>query len=193
MLRKAIFSKLILPILLLSLLLNIWGITWGLPSKWNPDEGTFIALKMLDQKSLNPHRFAYGSLHFYQIIIAISPVLISNNFVKLFNNSTEKKNIVLISSRLLSALLGVFIIYLIFIMTRTIFDSRAAIFSSILLTLSMGFVNISHFATSDIPSIFWFVFSCLMSVHILKDGSMKYYILAGVLQDSRLQLNTIRG
>lgn len=72
MLRKT--STYLSIILLLSFLLNVWGINWGLPERWHPDEMTGAALRMGYYKSLNPHHFAYGSLHYYQIMLFIAPI-----------------------------------------------------------------------------------------------------------------------
>ena len=44
----------------------------------------------------------------------------------------------------------------------------------------MGFVNLSHFATTDIPWIFWFTFSCLMSTYALIYKTRKWYVLSGL-------------
>lgn len=173
-------SRFLLLILVISFSLNIWGISWGAPSKWNPDEGTFIALKMYKNHSLNPHHFVYGSLFFYQLMASITPVLIINKYFNIFNSKNDKKAYALISSRIFTALLGTLIVLITFLITCSLVDEFAAILSSLLLALSMGFVNISHFATSDIPSIFWHIISCLMSVFILKKSSAKYYILGGM-------------
>lgn len=63
------FPKELLWILLLSFLLNVWGINWGLPARWHPDEITDVAIDMVARRSLNPHYFAYGPLHYYEVIL----------------------------------------------------------------------------------------------------------------------------
>ena len=70
-------SRYLMAILMLSLLLNLWGIHWGLPNRWNADEVTQRAKEMVVDRSLNPHFFAYGALHYYQVMaLAVLPVKI---------------------------------------------------------------------------------------------------------------------
>lgn len=84
-------------------------------------------------------------------------------------------------SRALSGLLGTGIVVIVYLLGKNLFGDKSALFSSSLMTVSMGFVNISHFATVDIASLFWFTSSCLMSVYIFTYKSRKCYILSGLL------------
>lgn len=169
----------LLIILLLSIFLNLWGINWGLPERWHPDEMTGAALEMGYYKHLNPHHFAYGSLHYYQIMLFIAPVHLLYIAMNLNNYITEL-HILWLFSRILSAFLGTSIVVIIYLIAKELFDKKSGLLSALLLTVSMGFVNLSHFATSDIPSIFWFSISCLMSTYVLTRKDKKYYFLAGL-------------
>ena len=44
--------------------LRVWGITFGLPYLYHPDEplGVSVAINMVKTGDLNPHFFGYGSL-----------------------------------------------------------------------------------------------------------------------------------
>jgi cobalamin biosynthesis protein CobD/CbiB len=63
-----------LLILTFSLILNLWGADFGLPELWHPDEFIRPALKMINERTVNPHHFAYGSLHYYEIIVFAGPL-----------------------------------------------------------------------------------------------------------------------
>jgi len=172
-------SKYIFAILLLSLSLNLWGVNWGLPKEWHPDEITPRAMAMFDQRTLNPHFFAYGSLQPYQLILfAVIPAKVLNKVMTL--DDTTQNNVVIVLSRVLSALMGTGIVFMTFLLAKALFDDKTALFSSLLLTVSMGFVGLSHFATTDIPSAFWFIASCLMSTYAFMDKNRKWYLLAGL-------------
>ena len=54
-------------ITLLSLCLNLWGNSWGLPDRWHPDEISDKATQMVLRRSLDPDFYAYGGLHFYVV------------------------------------------------------------------------------------------------------------------------------
>ena len=63
------------PILTLSLVLNLWGIQWGAPNSWHPDEITDRSLSMVAGQRISPEYFTYGGLHYYVVgAIAVVPV-----------------------------------------------------------------------------------------------------------------------
>jgi hypothetical protein len=53
-------------LIVLGLVLRVWGITFGLPYLYHPDEplGVSVAINMVKTGDLNPHFFGYGSLFF---------------------------------------------------------------------------------------------------------------------------------
>ena len=69
--------KLLFLVLLLSLVLNMWGSYWGTPDSWHPDEITERTITMVQNRTLNSHFFAYGSLHYY--VLAVGAVLPASN------------------------------------------------------------------------------------------------------------------
>lgn len=95
-------------------------------------------------------------------------------------NYISELHILWLFSRVLSALLGTSIVLFAYLIAREVFDKKSGLFSAFLLSVTMGFVTISHFATSDIPSIFWFSLSCLMSTYVYKRNARRWYILAGL-------------
>ena len=184
--------KYIFAILLLSLSLNLWGINWGLPNTWHPDEITPRAMAMFDNRTLNPHYFAYGSIHYYQIIFfAVIPEKVLNKVMPL--DDTTQNNVVIVLSRALSGLMGTGIVFMTFLLAKALFNEQAALFSSLLLTVSMGFVGLSHFATTEMPSIFWFTFSCLMSTYASIHKTRKWYFLAGLFSGFAAAVKYIGG
>jgi uncharacterized membrane protein len=167
-------------IALLSLALNLWGITWGLPERWYPDEVTWRAENLVYERTLNPHFFAYGTLHYYQLLaFPVLPIKVVNKTLTVFDQPTEA-SIIVILSRTLSALFGAGTVLAAGILAQQLFGPAAALFSALLLAISMGLVNISHFATVDSPSVFWFTVSCLLSSYVLTRGDRKWYLLAGL-------------
>jgi len=69
----------LLGIILFSLILNLYGIDWGLPSLWHPDEATTIkniVIPMARNFDPNPHDFLKPSLYYYLLEIILSPLFI---------------------------------------------------------------------------------------------------------------------
>ncbi len=170
----------LVAVLLLSLGLNLWGICWGLPQGWHPDEVVARASVMFDGRSLNHHYFAYGALHYYQVIAgAILPVRVAQKLIGRFDTTFED-GLTLLLARFLSVLMAVGIVWCVYLIGKTLFSRRAGLWAALLLALSMGFVNLAHFATTEIPSMFWFTLSCLMSAYALKHRALRWYLLAGL-------------
>jgi hypothetical protein len=167
-------------ILLISFGLNTWGITWGLPERWHPDELTQRAENMVGGPTLNPHYFAYGSFHYYLIgAFAVLPVKVPNRMLGLMDYDTQS-TVVVTLSRLLSALMGTGVVFLTFVIGQRLFDQRTGLFAAALLAVSMLLVNLSHFATADVPSLFGFTLTCATATAIYRDGARRSYLWAGV-------------
>ncbi|MGH3650390.1 MAG: hypothetical protein ACRDU9_06725, partial [Acidimicrobiia bacterium] len=57
----------LLVVVMLGAVLRLWGIDWGLPYLYHPDEPNDLTrtMTMLQTGDPNPHWFHYGSLMFY--------------------------------------------------------------------------------------------------------------------------------
>ncbi len=198
----------LLPILFCSLLLNTWGIDWGLSWNtdgwgWHPDEVTPVSSRMLDQRSLNPHSFAYGPLHYYEVMFfAVIPAKIVTRVLKSISgnhegardSSDQQANSFastadwqwwwsrgpLFLSRVLSGLFGTGTVLLVYLLAMKLFDRKAALISALLLAVSMVFVVYAHHATVAMSSTFWFTLSCLMSVYVWSSGGRRWSALSGL-------------
>ncbi len=170
----------LVAIALLSLGLNLWGIDWGLPQRWHPDEIVGRAEQMFGDRTLNHRYFAYGALHYYEVMAgAILPVRVAQKLIGRFNTTFEDALVTLLA-RLLSVLLAVGIVVCVSLIGTTLFSQRAGFWGALFLALSMGVVNLAHFATTEIPSVFWFTLSCLMSAYALRRRALRWYLLAGL-------------
>src|SRR5262245_30096740 len=124
------FRKVILATTLcVSLALNLWGTA----VVWHPDEITERAIAMFDSRTLNHHNFAYGALHYYQVIVlAVLPAKALNKVLSL--GSTAPEAIALVLSRAVSALFGTGVVLTIFLLANELFDPNAALYTALLLT-----------------------------------------------------------
>ena len=128
--------------------------------------------------TLNPHEFRYGSLHFYQILAVVVPTYLVTDLLSL--PEATQRTAVYVAARTLTAIFGAGCVGLTFLLAHHLFGRMAAVLSALCLTLSVGFVNIAHFATTDIPMLFWMMAALLMSAYVLTSADRKWYILAGV-------------
>lgn len=164
-------------ILALSLLLNLWSIWFGLPDAWHPDESVGRAARMARDFSLNPHSFLYGSLHYYLVLLVIVPTYL---VAKLLSMPEDvQRTLVYLAARVLAAVLGTGCVALTYLLARRLFDRTVALLAALLLALSAGFVTIAHFATVDVPMLFWMLASYLMSARVMSRGGLREHLLAG--------------
>ncbi len=172
---------LLVGILLTSLGLNLWGSQWGLPERWHPDELTEKAIEMVEQRTLNPHYFAYGNLHYYQVMAAaVAPVKAVNKTLDLWDSRQDERSAIIWCARALSAVLGAGVVLLVFLMGSALFGRAAGLWSAALLAVSMGLVNLSHYATTELASIFWFTAACVCSTYVLLRPERRWSVLAGL-------------
>jgi hypothetical protein len=173
------YKWILLIILAINFALNIWGIEWGLPERWHPDELMDKAENMYAIGEVNHNYYTYGALPFYQIeLLAIAPAKLGQ---AVFGwHDFEVRSIDTLLARLLSALMGTGIVAATYGIASILFDRRSGLISAALIGLTMGLVNLSHFATVDISSLWWFTMASFMSVRVWRTGSTRMYAAAGI-------------
>ena len=131
-------------IALLSLALNLTGLTWGLPARWHPDEKADLARDMALAGRLRPDSFINPSLPLY----AMMPVAWLQARLAGGGLLPEKLADPLVAGRGLSALAGagsVLVLGLALARRRDRLPWAPPLF----LALAPGFVNLCHFATPE--------------------------------------------
>lgn len=184
-------SVLVLPILILSITLNLWGNHWGAPDYWHPDELTGKAIGMFENRTFIPQTYFYGGLHYY--ILEAGAILPTRVYAKLFDpipkepdgisrsKWAERQKIRTIwLSRTISAAMATFQVLLTYLISSMLFGRTIGILSSIFLSLSPYFVAISHFATIDTPANFWYWLACYFALMAWKKKSDAWLGLASV-------------
>lgn len=155
-------NLILLVILILGFCLNIYGINWGLPHRWNVDEQVATTLHMIGDHSLVPRDLTHPPLYFYCLALFLCPYLI---FLKItnypFNIITEAASVswlklslvdpafainIYLIARLLSAIFGVLTIYAVFLIGKRLYDENLGLISALILSVCMGFSSINHFA-----------------------------------------------
>lgn len=170
---------LLILILITSFTLNFWGIDWGLPERWHPDEMVDKAELMYELRIPDHNYHAYGSLPFYQIVmLAVWPVDIWQEWFGW--HSFEVRTMNTWWARFISVVMATGVVWLVYGVGSKLFDRKSALISAGLMGVSMGLVNLAHFATADIPSLFWSMLAAYFSVRAWQDGKRRDYILAGV-------------
>lgn len=181
---------LLLGILFLSFSLNVFGITWGLPDRWNVDEAVSSALKMAYNKQISPendsthptfyHFFLIAFLGLYLLILKVAGYPLdlaassaSVSWVKFAYTDPFLASSLYVVARMLSAILGTAMVFIVYLIARKIYGRRAGIFSALILALSAGFITDNHYAKSSALVNFLSVFTVYFCIKAVYDGKFR--------------------
>lgn len=128
----------------LTLLLNLTGLTWGLPARWHPDEKADVVLKMARERSLAPESFINPSLPLYAMLPAIGLQDTLAQRGLLWGPAADP----LVAGRALSALAGAAAVLWLGLLAQR-HAPAAGVLPPLLLGLLPAVVNLCHFATSE--------------------------------------------
>jgi 4-amino-4-deoxy-L-arabinose transferase-like glycosyltransferase len=176
--RNPRFAALVL--FLLAFAVRCIGLQWGLPTaqhwySYHPDEfQMFGAISNLDFFSgdFNPDFFNYPSLYIYLAYCA-HLILSGLGFGHPPPGSQAQvwmlMRDVLLSARIVTAVLGATTVPLVFFIARQIGGTKTGVLAALLLALTPGVVQHSHFATVDVPATFFVTLCLWLSTRALRE------------------------
>lgn len=157
--------KLILLLLIIvTLFLSIYGNNWGLPSRWYADEKVSNVLHMIAKKTfVDVYDFYYHPTGYQMLLgIFLVPFLVylklsgypldalkeaaSVSWIHMARLFPDFAVNIYIYSRILSAILGVITVYMVFLMGKRLYNEKTGLISAALLSVTMGFAAVNHFA-----------------------------------------------
>ena len=175
---------------LIALFSRLWGLDWGLPALYHPDEHHYLgqASVMLASGDLNPHYFENPSLLIY-VIYLLDRILpqqeqafhVVNDFFNLGIMDPRGDYLVDLAARGVSAISGTMTVLLVYVIGEALFNRAVALFASSLMAVSFLHVRNSHYATNDVFATLFLVASFLFAVRIYRNGRIVDYVLAGLV------------
>jgi hypothetical protein len=178
------FDKLALIfILLIAAALRFWGIDFGLPGRFRPDEEFLVNAAIgIARGELDPNFYIYPSFSFYILAIVfrlqmfIEYLLGFSSGDDIFNNISKAHLI----GRYVSAFFGVSSILLIYRLGSKIKGYDLGLMSALMLALSYGHVRDSHFCTTDIIMTFFLILAFDSAYSILQTNKIINYVKFGI-------------
>jgi len=180
----------LLLIFLLGLGLRLWGITYGFPHIWNIDEPALVRSAYSLRFNLNPghfdwpHFYYYFNGLFYMIFYYARAVITKlglKDFVELVAPIVYKDPTVFyLISRVINAIVGAFTVVVMFKTAKTVFPKSMAIIAALLIAILPYHVGESHKALLEPALVLTMLLVYLYSIKIIKNPTLKNYILAGV-------------
>jgi 4-amino-4-deoxy-L-arabinose transferase-like glycosyltransferase len=167
-------------ILLLSAVLSLVGIWWGLPNftGWAPDELIpSRVIRGMSQFFSHGWQDKYPPFHYYLISLLYLPFWILHRLQILDWSRLNVYTVLFYLARLLSAAMGTGIVYLVYRCGREIYERRASLFAALIASLLVPFVYYSKTANLDVPCMFWVLWSLYFFIRILKAHRTKDCLL----------------
>ncbi|MBN2010367.1 glycosyltransferase family 39 protein [candidate division KSB1 bacterium] len=166
----------------LALWLSI-GIGWGIPGydSWAPDEVTPARVMSGLHTAFSGNWYdTYPPFHYYVISAFYLPFLIAGKLGFIDTYAMPWYGVLSYVARMVSVLMGLGIIYFVYRLGQRLMDRNSGIAAASILALTLSFNYYTKVANVDIPYIFWFTFSLLFFVDILKYMRLKDFVMFGV-------------
>lgn len=171
----------LLCIFFLGFFFFFYGIQWGLPSLWYPDEPETIeqiVIPMARYMDPNPHIFHKGSFYYYFLEFILAPYFL---YVKLFGVSLADyshlvKTVTLIS-RIATACVGLIGLFLMYQIGKRVTGIRGGLWAAFLLCIHTGYAAYAHFAYMEVPLIVLILTSFYFALRYLEDFKLRNFYL----------------
>jgi len=189
-------SLVLLGLIVLGLLARVWGISYGLPYLYHPDEpvGLRIALHIFKTGDLNPRFFGYGSLFFYLNALAYLPYYLIGQLLGLFHTPANIPNLQMLQmgvgqtlmpsqvilGRLLSVLEGIACIPVAYWLGKHLSHRNTGLLAAGLVAISAPLVLHSQFVTPNILTTLWVLIALAAFSQLTPQSRWPSYVWAGL-------------
>jgi len=178
----------LLAILAVATCVRLWGIDWGLPHPYHPDEGSILFHSLgFGTGDLNPHWFRWPSLAMYEMFGVYGVYFVIGKLSGLFAAPADLVRQYLTDltpfwmlGRLASAAAGVATVWVSFLIGRRAYGRFAGLVSAAVMAVVYLHVRDSHYATPDVLTTFLASVSLLLSVSACRSGRARTLILSGL-------------
>jgi hypothetical protein len=176
-------------IVVLSLLLNLTNIGFGLPYVYGRNvEGRIVelAVRAFVTGDLNPHVSIYPHLQLYLLLIAFLPWYAWGRLSGIFASradlltafQTDPTPLYMIA-RGVTALFGTACVLMVYVVARRLFGKKVALTAAFLMAVFPLLVTNAHMVTPDVIMTFFILLSFYFALRIAESGGFRDYILGG--------------
>ena len=168
--------------------LRVWGISFGLPDIFHPDEQKIVSGALgFGTGDLNPHFFRYPTFYFYIQFLIYGSYFVIGSLFGLFSSSfdfayqfyNDPTNIYLIG-RLGTASFGTATIAVVYFIGRRFFNAATGLMAAAFTAFSFLLIQDSHFITTDIPATFLIMICAYFSMVYIDGGNKRHIFYAGL-------------
>lgn len=177
-------------ILVLALGMRLYGIQFGLPFLYDPDEPVFVnhACSILAHRDPNPHFFGHpGTTVIYALSILYAGLYGVGSILGFFHGPQHVQKVFLdnptafyLLGRVFIALTGVLTVWLVYRIGKRMFGEISGIWAAVFMAVNPIHVHFSKIIRTDILMTFFVLWVFWWSLDVLEKGYLKSYLWAGV-------------
>jgi len=184
----------LLATLALAFVLRAWGLDYGLPDVYNPDEVAILSRALsLAEKGLNPGNFVYPSLYFYVLAAAAGGwyVLMRASgqvaSLQVFQDAFwQDPTSLYLVGRSLSVAAGVAAVGVTYAIGHKLAGRTVARISAVLMAVAYFPVRDAHMIKHDVIAALLFAILVLVTKRAADTGSLRRFAAAGALGGASL-------
>ena len=182
--------SIVLPVILLgALIVRLWGINFGLPYTYFVDEGYLVySAFYLGGNLLKPVYYLYAPLvptlllFEYAVYYGIGHIAgVFSTPLQFFISYLSDAFMFFLIGRITMVIVGVAAVWLVNAIGKTFFNARIGLLASFFLAFTFLHVKESHYIKQDILLGFFVLAVFYFALKIFRKGSMKDYLLGGLM------------
>lgn len=169
------FSYIAFLVVALAAFLRFYGIQFGLPANYHPDEVPKVnaIMRMVGYGDLNPRYFLHPSLLLYSTYF-------TNHLLQWIGVPGSFQETAFFAGRLVSAVAGVFSVYFTFLIGRRLYGRWAGLTASLLLAVFPLHVTSSRYLKEDSLLLFCILACTLAMIKAVQDRKGAFLLLSGL-------------
>jgi dolichyl-phosphate-mannose-protein mannosyltransferase len=185
-------SRLLLALILAVGLANgVVGIDWGLPYQWHTDEKVTQALNVLHSPRWDPDYFINPHVHIYLVTAAFKVAYLIHpghevgnslpEILPMLDRASPARRLQFLAMRLargVSVVFGLCTVLTAFVLGRRHWDQSTGLLAAAFTAVTMGLVNLWHFATPESLLIFLMFAALGLFDAIIVRGTARDYAIA---------------
>lgn len=167
-----------------------YGLRFGLPALYDPDEPIFelLALKLVKSHSLNPGWFGHpGSTTIYALALINIGVVLTGLWTGRFANIHafgdavyHDPSIIFVPGRWFILLCGMIVILLTYVIARQFFDRRTGLLATALVALDPLHIHYSQVIRTDLHASVFMLLAIIACRYVVQRGTLLGYVCAGI-------------
>jgi hypothetical protein len=172
--------------------LRLYGIGYGLPGVYNPDETPILNRALALATDLKPQNFVYPSLYFYLVFVWEGLFFAIGRAIGMFDSLSAFQREFFIdpsrhflAARAFTAACGTATVYAVYALGRRLYDRATGLTAAAALAVSPIAVRDAHYVKLDIPTTLFVTCALAVLARIIVDAAAaarrRTWVLAGFL------------